>query len=156
MSGDLLSASSKSKKSRVVLCVRVLESSWIFCVRFLLYLFVVYQLCRNLSSIIFLPRQYSSRAATVWSEHTSLVSQEHHPLAVSSYPQDTMTVCRSWSYNFMQTLLYVSAAHSPRPLNSFNFRIAFAFEESQKAPGKLKGGASGFPRTTPSKPGFAA
>lgn len=56
----------------------------------------------------------------------------------------------------MLTLLYVSTAHSPRLLNSFNFKTSFALLESQKAPGNTNGGASGLPRTTPSKSGAVA
>lgn len=50
-------------------------------------------------------------------------------------------------------LLYVSTAHSPRLRNGFSCSTFTVLDESTNAPGNENGGAFGFPRTTPSRPG---
>ncbi len=50
-------------------------------------------------------------------------------------------------------LLYVSTAHSPRLRYGFSCNTFTVLDESTNAPGNENGGAFGFPRTTPSRPG---
>lgn len=57
------------------------------------------------------------------------------------------------SHNFALMLLYVSTAHSPRLRNGFSCNTFTVLDESTNAPGNENGGAFGFPRTTPSRPG---